>query len=78
MYGRVSATRLYAGGYSLPQSNCYLHHHCVVKPDSTAIKFRVVFNASAKSTSSAALSDILLADPTIQVKLYAMMQTAGT
>ncbi|CAL8137208.1 unnamed protein product [Orchesella dallaii] len=37
----------------------YLPHHFVIKPDSTSTKFRVVFDASAKTTTGLSLNDCL-------------------
>ena len=47
----------------------YLPHHCVHKPDSTTTKSRVVFNASARITSSHSLKDCLLIGPKLQYDL---------
>lgn len=44
----------------------WLPHHAVFKNDSLTTKVRVVFDASAKSTSNVSLNDILMVGPTIQ------------
>ncbi|XP_065088063.1 uncharacterized protein LOC135709605 [Ochlerotatus camptorhynchus] len=50
--------------------NCvFLPHHCVVKEDSSTTKCRVVFDASAKTSSGKSLNDILLAGPVLQDSL---------
>ncbi|XP_065086854.1 uncharacterized protein LOC135708681 [Ochlerotatus camptorhynchus] len=50
--------------------NCvFLPHHCVVKEDSSTTKCRVVFDASAKTSSGKSLNDILPAGPVLQDSL---------
>ncbi|XP_055589128.1 uncharacterized protein LOC129741429 [Uranotaenia lowii] len=44
----------------------YIPHSCVVKPDSTSTKLRVVFDASAKTNTGMALNDIQAVGPVIQ------------
>lgn len=44
----------------------YIPHSCVVKPDSTTTKLRIVFDASAKITSGKSLIDLQAVDPVIQ------------
>lgn len=54
--------------------NCfYLPHHPVIKMSSTTTKVRVVFDASAKTTSGASLNDILLTGPTLQADLFSIL-----
>ncbi|XP_058816720.1 uncharacterized protein LOC131679999 [Topomyia yanbarensis] len=48
----------------------FIPHSCVVKPDSTSTKVRVVFDASAKTTSGISLNDIQIVEPTIQRELF--------
>ncbi|XP_049542547.1 uncharacterized protein LOC125955455 [Anopheles darlingi] len=43
----------------------FIPHSCVVKPDSTTTKLRVVFDASAKSSSGVSLNDLQLIGPVI-------------
>ena len=40
--------------------NYYLPHHCVTKRSSSTTKLRVVFDASAKTTSGLPFNDYLL------------------
>ncbi|XP_011858455.1 PREDICTED: uncharacterized protein LOC105556009 [Vollenhovia emeryi] len=49
----------------------YMPHHAVIKESSNTTKVRVVFDASAKTSSGVALNDILMVGPTIQDKLFA-------
>ncbi|XP_075150512.1 uncharacterized protein LOC142224615 [Haematobia irritans] len=44
----------------------YLPHHCVMKPESTTTKVRVVFNASYPSSSGKSLNDVLYPGPVLQ------------
>ncbi|XP_036344475.1 uncharacterized protein LOC118753713 [Rhagoletis pomonella] len=47
----------------------FLPHHCVLKAESSTTKLRVVFDASAPTSSGFSLNDILISGPTIQPKL---------
>lgn len=47
----------------------YLPHHGVIRETSTTTKLRVVFDASAKSSSGKSLNDVLLVGPTVQDNL---------
>ncbi|XP_055633758.1 uncharacterized protein LOC129774085 [Toxorhynchites rutilus septentrionalis] len=44
----------------------YIPHSCVAKPDSTTTKLRVVYDASAKTTTGKSLNDIQAIGPVIQ------------
>lgn len=44
----------------------YIPHHCILKPESSTTKLRVVFNASAKIPPSLSLNDTLLTGPKLQ------------
>lgn len=58
------------------QLHYYLPHHCVIKEDSTTTKLRVVFDASAKTSSNISLNDILRIGPTIQEDLFSIVLRA--
>ena len=47
----------------------YIPHHCIIRPESVSTKLRVVYDASAKTSSGQSLNDILLVGPTIQQDL---------
>ncbi|XP_025836570.1 uncharacterized protein LOC112906526 [Agrilus planipennis] len=51
----------------------YLPHHAVFKQSSTTTKLRVVFDASAKTTSGISLNDIQYTGPTIQSDLLSIL-----
>ncbi|XP_053698496.1 uncharacterized protein LOC128745446 [Sabethes cyaneus] len=59
-------------------NRCYLPHHPVVKEESTTTKLRVVFDASARTTSGFSLNDGLLAGPVIQNDLRAIILRSRT
>ncbi|XP_037930457.1 uncharacterized protein LOC119665245 [Teleopsis dalmanni] len=42
-----------------------LPHHCVIKADSTTTKLRVVFNASARTSTGVSLNDIMHNGPVV-------------
>lgn len=57
------------------RSKCvyFLPHHCVLKPESTSTKLRVVFDASCKTTSGESLNSIMRVGPTIQKDLFSII-----
>lgn len=60
---------------SISEPHFYIPHHCVLKPESTTTKLRVVFDASAKSSSGLSLNDTLHVGPTIQQDLIITLLT---
>ncbi|XP_055543128.1 uncharacterized protein LOC129728701 [Wyeomyia smithii] len=48
----------------------YMPHYGVFKPDSSSTKLRVVFNASAKTTTNLSLNDVLMDAPIVQSPLF--------
>ncbi|XP_078051714.1 uncharacterized protein LOC144477851, partial [Augochlora pura] len=51
----------------------YLPHHAVFKEASATTKIRVVFDASAKTSTGNSLNDVLLVGPTIQDTLFTIL-----
>ena len=51
----------------------YIPHHAVHKADSTTTKLRVVFNASAKTTSGISLNECMMTGPKIQANIFDIM-----
>ncbi|XP_074028529.1 uncharacterized protein [Leptinotarsa decemlineata] len=51
----------------------FIPHHCVLRPESATTKLRVVFDASAKTTSGVSLNDTLLIGPKLQSDLVTLL-----
>lgn len=51
----------------------FIPHSCVIKPDSTSTKLRVVFDASAKTSNGYSLNDTLLSGPAIQIEQFDLL-----
>ncbi len=51
----------------------YLPHHCVLKPDSSSTKLRVVFDGSAKASCGSSLNQHLMPGPVVQNDLFAIL-----
>ncbi len=47
----------------------YIPHHFIEKPTSSTTKFRVVFDASAKTTSGSSLNEMMMVGPVVQDSL---------
>lgn len=58
---------------SKPTPACYLPHHCVQRADSTTTALRVVFNASAKTSTGHTLNDLMKRGPNLQQDLMALI-----
>ncbi|GFU77929.1 integrase catalytic domain-containing protein [Trichonephila clavipes] len=58
---------------TLDKINDYIPHHSVYKPDKTSTPLRVVFDASAKTTSGFSLNSILLNGGIIQQDLFSIV-----
>ena len=54
---------------TFPQNHYFIPHHYVLRPESKTIKLRVVFDASARTTSNISLNEIQMVGPTIQQDL---------
>ncbi|KAH8330128.1 hypothetical protein KR067_011209, partial [Drosophila pandora] len=67
-------------GHMSPASNDVLAsphyvipHQCVLRPQSTTTKLRVVFDASCKTSTQKCLNELLMVGPTIQEELYSTL-----
>ncbi|GFU95905.1 DUF1758 domain-containing protein [Trichonephila clavipes] len=58
---------------TLDKINYYIPHHSVYKPEKTSTPMRVVFDASAKTTSGFSLNCILLNGGIIQQDLFSIV-----
>lgn len=56
--------------------NYYIPHHCVLRPDSLTTKLRVVFNASARTTTGSSLNDLLYTGPKLQPDIQVVLLRA--
>lgn len=56
-----------------PDISYFLCHHPVIKETSESTKLRVVFDASASSSSGYSLNDILMTGPNIQDSLFSIL-----
>lgn len=57
----------------IPKQHYFVPHHCVLKPDSQTTKLRVVFDASAVTSSGKSLNDIQHKGPTVQSTLFSIL-----
>ncbi|KAL7726097.1 hypothetical protein ACLKA6_010144 [Drosophila palustris] len=57
----------------IPSINYFIPHHCVLKPDSSTTKLRVVFDASCKTSTGKSLNDIRQVGPTVQSDLMSIL-----
>ncbi|XP_055622114.1 uncharacterized protein LOC129765719 [Toxorhynchites rutilus septentrionalis] len=51
----------------------FIPHHCIIKPESTTTKLRVVFDASCPSSTGVSLNDALMVGPTVQDDLISLI-----
>lgn len=56
-----------------PEVGYYMPHHAVLKADSSTTKLRVVFNASAKTSTGVSLNDTMLVGPVVQSDLVSVI-----
>lgn len=71
--GHMSPSNLDLSKTSYETPTYFLPHHCVIKPESSSTKLRVVFDGSAKSSSGLSLNDVLAVGPTVQQELFEIM-----
>ncbi|XP_063979046.1 uncharacterized protein LOC135163507 [Diachasmimorpha longicaudata] len=72
-YGRVMDEYIALGHMTQcddAEGGCYLPHHAVVKESRETTKVRVVFDASAKTSTGISLNDAMLVGPTIQNNIF--------
>lgn len=56
-----------------PQKCYFLPHHGVIREQSATTKLRVVFDASATTTSGVSLNDLQMVGPTVQEDLFSIL-----
>lgn len=70
----ISLGHMTAIDNKIPTSAHYfIPHQCVLRPQSTSTKLRVVFDASSRSSSGVSLNEILMVGPTIQEDLFSTL-----
>lgn len=57
----------------MPNSSYYMPHHSVIKVDSSSIRVRVVFDASAASDNGVSLIELQMVGPTVQDDLFSLI-----
>jgi len=57
----------------IPKRSAYLPHHAVIMESSLTTKVRVVFDASAKSSTDVTLNDILMCGPNVQEDVFSIL-----
>jgi hypothetical protein len=55
------------------EQHYYIPHQCVLRPESSSTKLRVVFDASSKTSTAVSLNETLMVGPTIQRELYSIL-----
>jgi len=58
----------------IPKPSFYLPHHVVLKGSSLTTKFRVVFDASATSSSGLSLNNVLKCGPTVKENVFGILK----
>lgn len=57
----------------IPKRSFYLPHHAVIKESSLTTKVRVVFDASARSSTGVTLNDVLMCGPNVQEDVFSIL-----
>jgi len=60
-------------GVATHHIDCYLPHHVIVNASSLTTKLRVVFDASARSTTGLSLNEVLKCGATVQQELLSTL-----
>ncbi|XP_050315537.1 uncharacterized protein LOC126750079 [Anthonomus grandis grandis] len=55
------------------KNSYYIPHHCILRPESSTTKLRVVFDASAKAANNISLNDTLLVGPKLQQDIFHLL-----
>lgn len=55
--------------FDFTQPHAFIPHHCVLKPQSSSTKLRVVYDASCKYSNGLSLNDVLMNGPKLQPDL---------
>ena len=63
---RVNSNEVVSPSYFIP-------HHCILRPEKTTTKLRVVFDASAHKPSGPSLNDIMFNGPRVQSELFSIL-----
>jgi len=58
---------------NIPKRSCYLPHHAVFKSSSLTTKIRIVFDASARTSSGLSLNDVLMRGPKTQEDIFSIL-----
>ncbi|XP_051157420.1 uncharacterized protein LOC127279229 [Leptopilina boulardi] len=61
-----NTTGSHLDGYFIP-------HHSIIKESSLTTKLRVVFDASAKTSTGKSLNDVLMVGPNVQEDLFSLL-----
>lgn len=72
-YLELGHMREVSGETVIPHPVCHLPHHAVFKTTSLTTKVRVVFDASARTSSGLSLNDILMRRPTAQEDIFSIL-----
>lgn len=72
-YEKLGHMHVVTNEAALLSRSFYLSHHPILKASSLTTKFRVVFDASAISSTGISLNDILMFGPTVQEEFFSIL-----